>query len=408
MDDVTHDIDPDGDTIIILHNANAPFAAQEGEEWPQMMTARPSRALTAAMEAFYNMPNAVEMIAESGHDEAVPRPDSESEEPEIESEKPEVDSGKPEVEPEEPKIRFRVSSKHLVLASAYFRKMLAGPWSESERSPGSDYIVNATDWDEEAMLVLLNIIHGHTRKVPRVVELELMAKFAVLVDYYQCLEVVERYAESWLGRLKTSYPGPRDETLRFFISWVFLEPAAFRSTSKALLMNARGPFHTWDLPFPQEILGSCEKHRQQRLGAVLAAIYEVFEQLQDDVDRCSYECSSILLGALTKRLYKWRILEQRPTEPYLGWGFSDLQNSLSNIRELQWPDEILHDCSLSKILDPVVVSSAREFGGLELKQFSNASSQEQPPDCLKPQSPKTYLQWDDHIYVPAYVYDSDD
>lgn len=92
----------------------------------------------------------------------------------------------------EPETRMRLSSKHLTLASRYFKTMLTAPWKETLTQAGQQqHAISAEGWDAEALLVLMRIIHGRTQGVPRVVTLDMMAKFAVLVDYYDCHEVVD-------------------------------------------------------------------------------------------------------------------------------------------------------------------------------------------------------------------------
>jgi hypothetical protein len=93
-------------------------------------------------------------------------------------------------------VRVRCSSKHLALASTYFRRIFEGPWKENTNdSTGSPRTVQALNWDKQALLVILNIIHGRTRAVPRHINLEMLAKIAVMVDYYGCLEAVEHFVE---------------------------------------------------------------------------------------------------------------------------------------------------------------------------------------------------------------------
>lgn len=158
---------------------------------------------------------------------------------------------------DQPEVRLRVSSRHLILASPYFNRMLKGPWKESSINSGSPYTVSASDWDVEALLILMNIIHGQVRKVPRSLSLEMIAKVAVIVDYYQCVEVVEIFAERWLMKLpvpsKRMYY--RDLVLRLFVSWMFSEDEVFESLTGRALYSSRGPLNPLDLPIPQAILG---------------------------------------------------------------------------------------------------------------------------------------------------------
>jgi hypothetical protein len=41
-------------------------------------------------------------------------------------------------------------------------------------------------WDAEAVQILMDIIHGRTRSVLKAPSLEMLAKIAVLVGYYEC------------------------------------------------------------------------------------------------------------------------------------------------------------------------------------------------------------------------------
>lgn len=85
--------------------------------------------------------------------------------------------------------------------------MLKGGWKEVHtlRSDGCGPLY-VEGWDPDALLILMNIIHGRTRKIPRSVNLEMLANIAVLVDYYECVEVVEVFSEMWLNQLKEQSP----------------------------------------------------------------------------------------------------------------------------------------------------------------------------------------------------------
>ena len=94
-------------------------------------------------------------------------------------------------------FRLRLSSKHLMLASSRLHKMYYGDWKE------------ATDRDEDGLLTwrvgdlvdpgvfitVMNVIHGRNRDVPRVVDLESLAKIAVVTDYLMCHESMEVFSD---------------------------------------------------------------------------------------------------------------------------------------------------------------------------------------------------------------------
>jgi hypothetical protein len=153
---------------------------------------------------------------------------------------------------------MRVSSSHLALASPYFKRMLRGGWKEGHtlRSDGGVHL-DVKEWDHEALLILMNIIHGHTRKVPRLVSLEVLAKIAVLVDYYECVEVVEVFSDMWINQLEKQPPRiySRDLILWICISWVFRLSKQFTVATRIALKQSRGPIQTLGLPIPGGVVG---------------------------------------------------------------------------------------------------------------------------------------------------------
>lgn len=153
-------------------------------------------------------------------------------------------------------MRMQVSSRHLILASTYFKLMFQNDWKETCSANGLFEIV-MENWDSDAMLILMNIIHGHTRNVKRTVSLEILAKLAVLVDYFQCAEVVELFSQIWIIQLKKNLPTTysRDLILWICISWVFRQPYEFKAATCTALTQSRGPIPTLGLPIPEIIVG---------------------------------------------------------------------------------------------------------------------------------------------------------
>lgn len=60
-------------------------------------------------------------------------------------------------------IKLQLSSKHLKLASDYFRKMMGNNWKESTPKDGFSFSVTADGWNEEALLTVMRILHGRTK-----------------------------------------------------------------------------------------------------------------------------------------------------------------------------------------------------------------------------------------------------
>ncbi|RBQ65894.1 hypothetical protein FVER53590_13411 [Fusarium verticillioides] len=163
-------------------------------------------------------------------------------------------------------LRYRVSSAHLMLASPVFRAMLDGPFKESSRDEDGRFEVKTSECSAQALLILLDIIHGHHRDVPKTMEFSLLTEMAILVDYYECHEIVEMFAENWIASTiqEEEIEGSDYQTniSRLFISWVFGKIELFNSVVCSILKLTAGPIRT-DLPLPSTILGKLEQWNVQ-------------------------------------------------------------------------------------------------------------------------------------------------
>lgn len=160
-------------------------------------------------------------------------------------------------------VLLRVSSKHLALASPYFRARFEGSWKPSiSPTPNNCLTLFEEDWDTEAFLILMNVIHGRTSRIPHSVSLELLAKIAVLVDYYKCPDAIKFFSEVWIGKLCVSHTTTysRDLVLWIIVSWVFQQRNEFEAATKVASMNSKSPIQTLGLPIPSGIVGKHIMH----------------------------------------------------------------------------------------------------------------------------------------------------
>ncbi|UKZ66010.1 uncharacterized protein TrAtP1_007193 [Trichoderma atroviride] len=82
-------------------------------------------------------------------------------------------------------IQMQLSSKHLQLAFDYFSKMMANKnWKESIPKDGFSFSATASGWNGEAFLTVMRILHAKTTMLPQIINLEMLAKVAVIIDYY--------------------------------------------------------------------------------------------------------------------------------------------------------------------------------------------------------------------------------
>ncbi len=248
-------LDPDGDVIITLRNFNAPFPILPFDE---------------TLSAWENVPQIAVggQIVETGLPIEAAPPEVVEEVLPIEAEAPapeavEEDSGNiwpmedPFVESPIPSVRLQVSSAHLRLVSPYFKKALDGPFKESHSTTDGLRHIDADDWDTEAFLIVMRIIHGQNRLVSRSLDLEMLAKVAAIVDYYQCHEMLEPFAEIWhLQRKEALIPGTvsRDLILLLFVSWVLRWSEEFKAVTRIPQTQSKGPLSTMGLPIPERII----------------------------------------------------------------------------------------------------------------------------------------------------------
>lgn len=159
---------------------------------------------------------------------------------------------------EEEVVHFHVSSRHLTLASPWFKRTLtSSSFKEAVRNPTNGrFYVNATDWDEEAFLILLNIFHLRKRQIPKIMSVEMLAKIAVLVDYYELekAEAIEDYVDTWINHVRRSYTVPtsygRDLLLWVCVSAVFDLSAEFEKATAVAIRESIGSIQTLNLPIP--------------------------------------------------------------------------------------------------------------------------------------------------------------
>lgn len=231
-----HEVHEGGDTLLILRNSGAPFATHNTEdEWlnalPGYQTEMSKRRESSIIpKKSHSDPN--EALTDG--------------------------SSNAEAKSEPLHMRFRLCSTTLINTSSYFKKSLSGDWKDTEPEPGYKWTLTANDWDGEAFLLLMRILHHKTREVPREIELETLAKIAVLVDYYGCHEAVEPWAERWmsdLGADMAEFFYSRELLLKLTISWVFSDRRRFRSLTETAIRTSRGPIPTLGLPIPYQVVG---------------------------------------------------------------------------------------------------------------------------------------------------------
>ncbi|KAI3319831.1 hypothetical protein HD806DRAFT_508074 [Xylariaceae sp. AK1471] len=207
-----------------------------------------------------------------------------------------------------PEIQLQVSSAHLKLASRHFQKVFDSKFKKSQRDSDGLLHVDASGWDTEALLIVLRVIHGQHRKLPKTMDLELLAKIAVIVDSYDCHEIFDAFAELWLQRLKSRFillhKLDRELLLLLFVSWVFGWTNEFKLATRIVLHQSKGPLRTLDLPIPEKITNALASQREEALRKIGLTLNTLVSGFQSEPPTCSFECASMNLGALSRQIYQ--------------------------------------------------------------------------------------------------------
>lgn len=155
-------------------------------------------------------------------------------------------------------VRIRTSSKHLTFSSRYFKCNLRSGLLESETLHLKGHVeFRMGEQNKDAMLIILNIIHGRSREVPRAVDQDMLTELAVIVDYLDCLEVVEPFSDRWVENLRHDVPMTitNDLIQWLCISLVFRRRSEFKIITLAAIRLSRDAVQTLGLPIPESVVG---------------------------------------------------------------------------------------------------------------------------------------------------------
>ncbi|KAF2790526.1 hypothetical protein K505DRAFT_351891 [Melanomma pulvis-pyrius CBS 109.77] len=284
-------------------------------------------------------------------------------------------------------IHYLVSSRHLMLASPWFRRPLTSDrYIEALKDPSDGrYHIQANGWDEEALLILLNIFHVLTRLTPATVSLEMLAQIVVLVYYYELenAEVMERDTVVWIANVKRTVAIPssycRDLMLWICISGVFNMSEEFEKATAVAVKDSTGWIQTLDLPIHQEITSSIEHSRCNALEHIISELHRQLEVYRDFDYFCpnhsyySFQCGVFLFGALTKYMERWIFLSPRPEQPFLGISLNGIANMVKDMERLQQNHHLNNCCgggynqlcNLNSKIGGVIQNALTEVKGLK-------------------------------------------
>ena len=201
-----------------------------------------------------------------------------------------------------------------------------------------------------ALLIILHLIHGQIRKVPRRVDLWMLTELAILVDKYELLESVEMALDHWLQNLESTTPRTLNNDLLSWmcISWLFQKPELFKKITKIAQLESEGHLEANQLPIPESVLSkhllhangvklnltdTIDQDRQNTLTEIFGYLQGVLERYKSGERICSQgiQCDAMILGSLTIGLNAINIL-QPPSPTYDGFSVKDVSEKLREMR----------------------------------------------------------------------------
>ncbi|KAG6004943.1 hypothetical protein E4U21_000612 [Claviceps maximensis] len=318
--------------------------------------------------------------------------------------------------------RFRLSSRHLIRKSPVFRAMLCGGWKESFATredgvrdgddDGSDddddsssssnnnddndssnnnnnnnnrqdealLEITATNWDKEAFLLLMNLLHGSYRNVPLRVSLLVLVKVCILVDYYMCQEATRFFVGIWMNHLNDIRNAPYGHASMgwLFVSWVFSQTAMFESMTEAAMMQSTVPVSAFGLPLPHWLINVMESKRTKALRRIISHIRHVSESLVQGKQGygCGRVCSSRMNESLMKAMSSIGISNLPLTAPYGNVSVQMIKDAVRTLRtetrtKYHEPGTRMFspECNIHVKLQPVIKSVCGGYQGLKLEDY---------------------------------------
>ncbi|KAI9730579.1 MAG: hypothetical protein M1834_005820 [Cirrosporium novae-zelandiae] len=246
------------------------------------------------------------------------------------------------------RIRIRVSSKHLILASPVFRSMLEGEFKESKILESDKSVqIPLPDEDPNTFLLIMLILHGLNREVPRKISVTMLAKVATIVDKYELYEAVDTFLEIWLSKLKTVRPtmlsraalynlGFTDNIIPWlWISSVFKLDKDFQFIKKLAAEMSAGKFEEENIvefPIRDSVIDGINEARQRFCKQFYEIVRSLLLNHKHRVTICSLECDTVILDILLRFMRELRLSE------YLGY-FGHHHPSFCYWKLVSWIEE---------------------------------------------------------------------
>ena len=247
MEHQTIYVNPSGDVTLFLDSRNK---AVGHDSSAKLIKAHEVQDTTSMESTLKQQPaGSPELVPNSSDSEAGRTPDPSTTEEEHDPQQ--------SIEVEEPEcgvkdVSIRVSSGHLILASEVFKALLKGGFRESSElyAKGATEI-SLPDDSVDGLVVLMNIIHGKFRSLPKKMTPQLLIQIVLLVDKYNLHESVEPFTDRWMEQVRPKIPTnnwPEGTMSWISIALVLCLRDDFKHLTRLSLEKQVGTLPTNDLP----------------------------------------------------------------------------------------------------------------------------------------------------------------
>ncbi|KAM0243064.1 hypothetical protein ACHAP5_006942 [Fusarium lateritium] len=227
--------------------------------------------------------------------------------------------------------QFLCSQKHLTFASRRASKIFSSTFKEASKEEDGLYHWKFEDvFDVEAFELVLRIIHGKTRDVPRAISLDLLAAVASIVDDLECHDTLAFFSQSWMVNYEKLAPTYVKTLAQLILaSFVFENASVFKTATKLAVLHSQGAVLSYDLPIRVAILDLMESRRLVILRNLILDLDALEKDLLEGKLGCSRVCRSMILGDLLQAT-KGCGLYPQPSAPFITLAVHPVIQSLKN------------------------------------------------------------------------------
>ncbi|KAL4790301.1 hypothetical protein BDV19DRAFT_394245 [Aspergillus venezuelensis] len=173
--------------------------------------------------------------------------------------------------------------------------------------------------DSNALLILLDVIHGRWNSVPRHIGLELLAKSMMIVAQYKYTDALSICRDLWESAVKADLaekPTPRNFTLWLYVVRVSDSVEEWRQVVRDAAIRCPDPIKALGIPFPEDKLRGANLAPEKAIQRLVDMVYDELNSSLSLDSGCCQVCSAASLGGLASRMHNSGLLPKKLEAPF--------------------------------------------------------------------------------------------